>query len=235
MDKLALVCEDVARVASKLKKIQRLADYLRPLDDAEFQLAVQFLSTGPAPQTAANHTLFETEHQSKLSVPRGAIRDALQRVCGWDSEIMRVCFSETGDSGETAALLLRGISVEEPMTLAQAEHLYRELGRARTTDRKRDLLITIYRRYKPLTIKYFIKVITRGLRIGLMGRMVEEAVAQSCAVPNDSVREANNRIGDLPKVAPCCTPWRTRCCGNAPVSPHGFHARQAARTSGRCS
>lgn len=201
MDKLALVCEDVARVASKLKKIQRLADYLRLLDDDEFQLAVQFLSTGPATQAAANHSLFETEQKTKLSVPRGAIRDALQTVTGWDTEIMRVCFGETGDSGETASLLLRGISAEEPMTLAQAEDLYRQLGRARTTERKRDLLIGIYRRYKPLTIKYFIKVMTRGLRIGLMGRMVEEAVAQSCAVTYDSVREANNRMGDLPKVA----------------------------------
>ena len=197
MDELAITCENIARVSSKLKKIQRLADYLQKLDDKELELAVQFLGTGPAAQGGTNHTLFATEEMTKLAVPRRAIRDALRAVTGWDSEIMRVCFSETGDSGETASLLLRGVSAEEPMTLAVAEQLYQQLGRGH----KQDLLTAIYRQYKPLTIKYFIKAMTRGLRIGLMGRMVEEAVAIACGVPNESVREANNRLGDLAKVA----------------------------------
>ena len=42
---------------------------------------------------------------------------------------------------------------------------------------------------------------TRGLRIGLMERQVEEAVAAACGVPNDAVRDANNRLGDLARVA----------------------------------
>ena len=201
MDELAIACEDIARVSSKLRKIQRLADYLRGLSDEDLALAVQFLSAGPAAQAGANYTLFETEQKTKLSVGRGPIREALQLATGWDTEIMRVCFSQTGDSGETAGLLLRGVSAEAPMTLPRADELYQQLGRARTANAKRDLLLTIYRQYRPLTIKYFIKVITRGLRIGLMGRMVEEAVAAACGVPNDAVREANNRLGDLASVA----------------------------------
>lgn len=197
MDELALACEDIARVASKLKKIRRLAEYLRGLSDSDLQLAVQFLSSGPAAQSGTNHTLFGTEEKTKFSTSRKAIRRALQVVTGWDEEIMRVCFSETGDSGETASLLLRGVSAEQPMSLQQANELYQQLEGARSSK----LLVSIYGEYKPLTIKYFIKVITRGLRIGLMGRMVEEAVALACDVPNESVREANNRIGNLPAVA----------------------------------
>ena len=197
MDALALVCEDIARVASKLKKIRRLADYLRCLNDLDLQLAVQFLSAGPAALSGSNHTLFATEEKTKISIGRKVIRDALQQATGWDDKIMRVCFSETGDSGETASLLLQGVSAEEPMSLQQANDLYQQLGRTRNTT----LLVEVYQQYKPLTIKYFIKVITRGLRIGLMGRMVEEAVALACGLPNESVREANNRLGDLSKVA----------------------------------
>ncbi len=197
MDDLAIACEDIARVASKLKKIRRLAAYLKPLSNHDLELAVQFLSTGPAALRGTNHTLFASEEKTKLSVGRKVIREALRVATGWDDEIMRVCFSETGDSGETAGLLLRGISAEEPMSLRQADLLYQDLSGAR----KLDVLAAIYRRYKPLTIKYFIKVITRGLRIGLMERMVEEAVALACEVPQESVREANNRLGDLAKVA----------------------------------
>jgi DNA ligase-1 len=201
MDALALTCEDIARVNSKNRKIQRLADYLRPLDDADLQLAVQFLSAGPAAEAGANQTLFPSEEKTSVSMGRVVIRDALQAATGWDREIMRLCFNETGDSGETAGLLLRGISAGEPMTLQQAEQLYHQLGLARNTARKRELLSAIYQRYRPLTIKYFIKMMTRGLRMGLMGRMVEEAVALACGVPSESVREANNRLGHLPQVA----------------------------------
>ena len=52
-----------------------------------------------------------------------------------------------------------------------------------------------------LTIKYFLKVITRGLRIGLQGKLVEEAVAAACGVSHESVRDAANRLGDLARVA----------------------------------
>jgi ATP-dependent DNA ligase len=201
MDALALACEDIVRVSSKLKKIQRLSAYLKPLDDEDLLLAVQFLSAGPAAPPGLNQTLFPAEEKTSLSVGRAVIREALQIATGWDRETLRLCFSETGDSGETAGLLLRGISAQESMTLRQAEQLYTQLALARTTLHKRDLLTQIYRRHQPLTIKYFIKMITRGLRIGLMERMVEEAVALACHVPAASVREANNRIGDLPKVA----------------------------------
>lgn len=197
MDDLAITCEDIARVASKLKKIRRLADYLRTLGDRELELAVQFLGAGPAAQQGRNYTLFASEEKIKLSVGRKVIRDALRIATGWDDQIMRVCFSETGDSGETAGLLLRGISSEEPMSLELANQLYHDLGGAR----KLEQLVSIYRTHKPLTIKYFIKVITRGLRIGLMERMVEEAVALACEVPHEKVREANNRLGDLARVA----------------------------------
>ncbi len=198
MDELAIVCEDIARVASKRKKIESLARYFRLLNDREIALAVQFLSAGPSAPVGANRTLFGNEEKVKLSVGRKAIREALQAATGWDNEIMRICFSETGDSGETAGLLLRGISAGQPMSLQQAEDLYQQLGRTRRQDL---LLAAIYRQYKPATIKYFIKVMTRGLRIGLMERMVEEAVALACEVPNESVREANNRMGDLRQVA----------------------------------
>jgi len=201
MDALAQACEDIARVSSKLKKIQRLAAYLQPLDECDLLLAVQFLSAGPAAQPGVNQTLFPAEEKTSLSVGRAIIREALQMATGWDREILRICFSETGDSGETASLLLRGLSADEPMALRDAEQLYTQLSLARTSTRKRELLTQIYLRYRPLTIKYFIKIITRGLRIGLMERMVEEAVALACAVPAASVREANNRLGDLPQVA----------------------------------
>lgn len=201
MDRLALVCEDIASHASRLKKVAILADYLRSLNDEDLQLAVQFLSTGPALEGEVNHSLFELEEKTRLSIGHSTLRDALQVASGWDLDTLRVCHAEVGDMGETTGLLMRGMSEALPLTLAEANGIYQKLFRTRESVRKRDLLVDTYRQTDPLTVKYFVKVITRGLRIGLMARQVEEAVAAACNVPHDAVRDANNRLGDLARVA----------------------------------
>lgn len=201
MDELALVCEQIASHGSRLKKIALLADYLRSLSDEDLVLAVQFLSVGPVSKSSTNHSLFELDEKSKLSIGHSVLRAAIQTATGWDSQTMTVCHAEVGDSGETAGLLLRGISAEQLLTLQCANDIYYSLFQARTTSAKRDLLVQTFRTYRPLTIKYFVKIITRGLRIGLMGKMVEEAVALACGVTHEAVRDANNRLGDLARVA----------------------------------
>ena len=201
MDELALVCEKIASYGSKLKKVSMLGEYLHGLRDEDFALAVQFLSAGPVAKSAPNYHLFAAEEKTQLSVGASVLREALQAVIEWDREILRACRAEVGDTGETIALLLRGKTLDEPLSLQMANTLYQDLFRARTPAGKRELLVCAFRRYRPLTLKYFVKVITRGLRIGLMSRMIEEAVALACGVPNTAVREANNRLGDLAAVA----------------------------------
>ena len=202
MDRLAEVCESVTSTGSRLRKIAILADYFRALPDNDLELAVQFLSSGPVATVNPNHKLFAAEDEKpRLSIGYSILREALQIATSWDSETLSVCHSEVGDTGETTGLLLRGLSAEQPLTLADANSIYQSLFQARLTVRKRDLLVAAYRTYKPATLKYFVKVITRGLRIGLMEKMVEEAVAQACSVSPAAVRDANNRLGDLAQVA----------------------------------
>jgi DNA ligase-1 len=207
MDRLALVCEEIARNASRLRKIQILADYFRTLPDADFSLAVQFLSVGTVAEGGQNQALFADDlsandrEKPKLSIGYSVLRAALETATQWDREILNICHSEVGDTGETTGLLMRGLSAGRPLGLADANALYRELFQARSTARKREILVSAYRTCQPLTIKYLVKIITRGLRIGLLGKMVEEAVAQSCGVANENIRDANNRLGDLSRVA----------------------------------
>jgi DNA ligase 1 len=201
MDQLALTCEEIANHSSRLQKVAILSAYFRTLSDRDLELAVQFLSAGPVAEGVVNHSLFELEEKSRLSIGHSILREALQTATGWDDETLKVCRSEVGDMGETTGLLLRGISEGQPLALEEANEIYQELFRARLTTRKRDLLVSTYKRSKPLTIKYFVKVITRGLRIGLMARQVEEAIAAACEVPQEAVRDANNRLGDLSQVA----------------------------------
>ena len=201
MDQLALVCEAIASQPGKLQKISLLSEYLRALDDSDFFLAVQFLSAGPVAEAAPNFHLFAAVEKNRLSIGGSILRQALAATVEWDQPTLRLCYAEVGDAGETIGLLVRGVTSEEPLNLTAANNLYQQLFRARTTAGKRQLLVSSFRRYRPLTLKYFVKIITRGLRIGLMERMVEEAVAHSCQVAQSAVRDANNRLGDLAQVA----------------------------------
>src|SRR5215831_9348606 len=87
------------------------------------------------------------------------------------------------------------------MTLAEAERRYRELYLAHRSSEKASILRACFSTYRPVAIKYFVKVITGNLRIGLMVKQVEEAVAAATGVSSDDVRSANNRLGSLPAVA----------------------------------
>ena len=204
MDQLAAVCEQIAKFASRLRKVAVLADYLKPLEikisSSLFGSSARDLSPKkPRTRRYFRRAASGMARASPSGIP--SCRDALRVVSKWDLETVRVCYQEVGDTGETIGLLLRGHSAEQPLSLLRANELYQQLFRARVTARKIEILSDAFRTYRPLAIKYFVKVITGNLRIGLQEKMVEEAVAISCGVAHERIREANNRIGDLPRVA----------------------------------
>ena len=87
------------------------------------------------------------------------------------------------------------------MTLSEAELLYARLYKQRRTADKVELLRQIYLRHRPETLKFFVKAITGNLRIGLQAKMVVEAIGEATGAAIEDVRMANNRLGDLPRVA----------------------------------
>lgn len=195
MDQLAEALEGVASTSSRLRKVARLAAFLEPLEDADLARAARFLSGSPV-EGAAGGT-----GDRKMSVGGAILREAAVLASGWPLEMVRLCHREVGDSGEAFSLLLFGKGAGEAMSLAEAEGIYMRLFAARRTAEKVELLRQAMLRFRPLTLKYFVKVITRNFRIGLQERLVEEAIANACGAKTAEVKDANNRTGDLAKVA----------------------------------
>ena len=201
MDAFAQACDETLRFSSRLKKIAILGAYLRGLNDADLERAVHFLLAQPASKAPVTMGLFEAQEPKKLSVGRRPVWDAVRRVTGWDDETLRLCYGEVGDSGEAAALLLTGIAAGEPLSLEQAEQIYLRLHSKPRAEDRTAILTTVLRSHLPLTLKYFLKVMTGGFRIGLQEKMLEEAVAEATGRRAADVRGANNRLGDLAAVA----------------------------------
>lgn len=202
MDGLAEACERVASHAGRLAKVAALAEYFQTLSsDDDLRRAVQFLLGRPAAMAPAVSNLFETVEAPKLALGYAVIRDALRGASGWDDETLRTCYREVGDGGETVGLIMAPFTKCEPMSLERAESLYLQLHAMRRADARVRMMIEIFRTYRPLTLKYFIKAIGNSFRIGLQEKMVEEAVAAATGKPASAVRAANNRLGDLAAVA----------------------------------
>ena len=187
-DQLAQTCERVAATSSRNRKVALLGAYFGELDEANLVRAVRFLTGQPLPG-------------DKLSLGHAALRGALIEATGWDLETVRLCYREVGDTGETVGLLLHAATKNLPLTLEQAEQEYLRIFAARRTADRVARLAEAYLRYRPLTVKYFVKVITGNLRIGLQERLVEEAVATATGHTAEQLRTANHKVGRLCDVA----------------------------------
>lgn len=201
MDSFAAVCEQVARFRARLKKVALVGAYLRPLSDPDLTRAVRFLCTDPVGAIPPDVDLFGREEKRKLAVGYAMLREACQAVTQWDSATLSLCYREVGDAGEAISLLLADHTSGQALSLEAAEGLYAELFRARNAVAKTAILKRIFTTYRPGALKYFVKIITGDLRIGLQVKMVEEAVAEALDIPLDAIRAANNALGDLAAVA----------------------------------
>ncbi len=175
MDGFAQMCEEVARHASRRRKLEILTEYLNGLTPENRALALRFLRIGPL--ESRNDDLFDTGAKPKLLVSHRALRIAVSKVTGWDEETLRVCYTQVGDSGETASLLLQEWTQDKPLSLVEAEALYERIARPSSKEQIA-IVVDVMRTYRPLHLKYFIKVITRTLRIGLSEKMLDEAAGR---------------------------------------------------------
>lgn len=191
MDRLAEVCERVAGVNSRKRKVALVAAYLRAQQGADLARAVSFLTGRPLVRPV----------EGRLSLGGAALKAAAMEATGWDEETYRACVRDCGDTGETISLLLMNNPGTQPMPLELAEEFYVRLLLARVTARKVELLRHIFVTHRPLAVRYFIKAMSGNLRIGLQEKMVEEAVAAATGRDLDAVRAANNRLGLLSQVA----------------------------------
>lgn len=189
MDAFASVCDRIASSASRNRKLGLLAEYFQRLEDEDLVRAVRFLSGEPL------------GGGRNPSAGVATLREAAVAASGWDLELVRFCSREVGDSAETIALLMAGTTANAPLTLARAEEHFRALAAERSRAARQKMIESWLLAYRPLTLKYFLKVLTGMLRIGLQARLVEEALARATGHPPEAVRGASNRSGDLSAVA----------------------------------
>ncbi len=218
MRQFAETCEAVAATRKKTDKMRLVGDYLRslPLEDAA--RATLFLTGRAFPKFAEDVT----------HVGGKLIWEALGAASGSSAADMSVAYRRYGDLGGAAQDLLATKTENRSLTLAEAEAAFRGFARRRGTGPKLDLLTQVLRRLPPVEAKYFIKILTGELRIGLNEGLVEEALARGFGQPLADVQRAHMLTGDIAQTLRLAVAGRL---GEARLSlfhPVGFMLASAA-------
>ncbi|MBB5035693.1 DNA ligase-1 [Prosthecobacter vanneervenii] len=185
----AEACAQTAEVASRLKKVERLADMLRSLSDVEeLALAARFSagSTGDAP----------------LNTGWSLLKRALIELSGVNEAEYRTISRSQADTGRTAFLVLqRAVLSPTACSLSDVAAFFAQLSRAGGQVERVKLIKNRLQQLTAATGAWLVRLMTGELRMGSKEGLIEEAVAAAFDAGADAVREAAMLCGDIGQAA----------------------------------
>jgi DNA ligase-1 len=190
MLRFAQLCESIAATTKKTEKVRLVADYLRTAPVEEASLGALYLC-GRA---------FPRREERVLSIGFSILLRAIEKIARRNPAELAPILRHHGDLGAGAEEILRRYSVTSSLTLPQIAEVYAYLAQQRGPAAKQALLEHTLQRLTALEAKYFIKIATSELRIGLKESLVEEAIAKAFDQALPAVQRANMLLGDITDV-----------------------------------
>jgi DNA ligase-1 len=183
----------IGSTSATLEKTRILAAYLSTLDDDDLRRAAVFMS-GRA---------FSPSKRRTLGLGWAAVSKAVTSISGLDEDELGRIFRKHSDLGDWAGEALAGRTQAEPVSLQEIEEALEAIRTARGA-KKSEPLEELVRRLDPEAARFFIKIISGELRIGLSEGLVEAAIAEAFAVPITQVKRVHLITGDIGEAAVRC-------------------------------
>src|SRR5258708_15158796 len=196
MLRFAQLCESIAATTKKNEKVSFVADYLRTTSVEESDLAALYLCG----------RVFPRREERVLSIGFSILLRAVAKLAEKNPTEIAPILRRHGDLGAGAEEILCHHSVRASLSLQQIAEVYASLAQQRGPAAKQALLEHTLQRLSALEAKYFIKIATGELRIGLKETLVEEAIAQSFDQILPAVHRANMLLGDVTDVLRLAVP-----------------------------
>jgi len=190
MLRFAQLCESIAAATKKNEKVSLVASYLRSAPVEEAALASLYLCGRVFPRC----------EERVLSIGFSLFLRAIETIAHKSPTELAPLLRHHGDLGAGAEEILRHQTVTPSLSLPQIAEVYASLAQRRVPAAKQALLEHTLQRLSALEAKYFIKIATGELRIGLKESLVEEAIAKTFGQPLPAVQRANMLTGDITDV-----------------------------------
>ena len=187
----------LAATTKKLIKQQLLADYLRPLDDADLLLAIRY-SAGRA---------FAATDERVLGVSGAIVFDAVLPLLPIAPNDFGPLIVKHGEMGEAIAAAwpespTERASTTDPLTLADIAVFFEDLASIGNIENKTQLVRELFTRcHGPREAAYIAKIILSDLRTGAREGVLQAAVAIAFDKTLIDIQRTQLLVGDLGDVA----------------------------------
>jgi DNA ligase 1 len=183
----------VGSTSATLEKARILAAYLRTLDDDDLRRAAVFMS-GRA---------FSPSKRRTLGLGWAAVSKAVSSISGRDEDELGRIFRKHSDLGDWAGEALEDRTQPEPVSLEEVEATLEAIRTARGKAKEAPLE-QLLRRLDAEAARFFIKIISGEMRIGVSEGLVEAAIAEAFDVPIAQVKRVHLITGDIGETAVRC-------------------------------
>jgi DNA ligase-1 len=187
MFRFSQLCESIAATTKKTEKIRLVASYLRESAPENAAIAALYLCG----------RVFPRREERVLSIGFSILLRAVAAIAGKNPRDLAPILRHHGDIGAGAEEILGVHQDPSTLTLKGIASIYDSLASKRGPATKQALFEQTLRQLSALEAKYFIKLCTSELRIGLKESLVEEGIAQAYDQPVASVQRANMLTGDI--------------------------------------
>jgi DNA ligase-1 len=189
MLRFSQLSESVAATSKKTEKVRLVASFLETAPAEVSALAALYLCG----------RVFPRREERVLSIGFSLLLRAVANVAEKPAHELAPALRHHGDLGAGAEEILesRSIAPSPSLTLLDIAAVFDALAQQRGPAAKQALLEKTLRCLSALEAKYFIKIATGELRIGLKESLVEEAIAACWVQPLAAVQRANMLIGDI--------------------------------------
>jgi DNA ligase 1 len=183
----------VGATPATLEKTRILGAYFRTLSDDDLRRAAVYMS-GRA---------FPPSQRRTLGLGWSTVSKVISSLSSRDEEELGSLYRTHSDLGDWAGAALVGFTEPTPVTLADVEATLEAIRSARGNAKARPLEATL-RRMDPESARFFIKIISGEMRIGLSEGLVEAAIAEAFGVPITQVKRVHLITGDIGETAVRC-------------------------------
>ena len=193
MQEFARAGAAVAATPATLEKTRILGAYFRTLDDDDLRRAAVYMS-GRA---------FPPSQRRTLGLGWSTLSRVISSVSRRDEDELGSLFRKHSDLGDWAGEALDGSTEPRPVSLQDVEEALEAIRSARG-NAKAAPLEAMMRRLDAQSARFFVKIISGEMRIGLSEGLVEAAIAEAFGVGITQVKRVHLVTGDIGETAVRC-------------------------------
>ncbi len=183
----------VGSTTATLEKTRILGAYFRTLDEDDLRRAAVYMS-GRA---------FPPSKRRTLGLGWSTLSKVVSSISGRDEDELGNLFRKHSDLGDWAGEALDGSTRPEPVSLEDVEQALEAIRTARGAAKAKPMEQLI-RRMDPEAARFFVKIVSGEMRIGLSEGLVEAAIAEAFGVPITQVKRVHLVTGDIGETAVRC-------------------------------